>query len=97
MTDHYLLDLYNTEILERGIMGPANKFQASSVKQRLTMVQGSCRMYLERIYMTKEIIETVKHNTAQIARIAFTLEEILRLVKEDQERSRKYMEDRKDD
>ena len=42
--------------------------------------------------MTKEIIETVKHNTAQIARIAFTLEEILRLVKEDQERSKKYME-----
>ena len=32
--------------------------------------------------MTKEIIETVKHNTAQIARIAFTLEEILRLVKD---------------
>jgi len=24
VTDHYLLDLYNTEILERGIMGPAN-------------------------------------------------------------------------
>ena len=42
--------------------------------------------------MTKEIIETVKHNTAQIARIAFTLEEILRLVKADQERSRAYME-----
>lgn len=47
--------------------------------------------------MSKEIIETVKHNTAQIARIAFTLEEILRLVKEDQERSRKYMEDQKDE
>ena len=47
--------------------------------------------------MTKEIIETVKHNTAQIARIAFTLEEILRLVKEDQERSRKYMEEKKDE
>ena len=30
-------------------------------------------------------------------RIANALEEILRLVKEDQERSRKYMEDRKDD
>ena len=54
-------------------------------------------MYLERIYMSKEIIETVKHNTAQIARIAFTLEEILRLVKEDQERSRKYMEEKKDE
>ena len=47
--------------------------------------------------MSKEIIETVKHNTAQIARIAFTLEEILRLVKEDQEKSRKYMEERKND
>ena len=46
--------------------------------------------------MTKEIIETVKHNTAQIARIAFTLEEILRLVKADQERSKKYMEESKD-
>ena len=47
--------------------------------------------------MSKEIIETVKHNTAQIARIAFTLEEILRLIKEDQERSIKYMEEKKDD
>ena len=47
--------------------------------------------------MSKEIIETVKHNTAQIARIAFTLEEILRLVKEDQEISRKYMEEKKDE
>ncbi len=32
-----------------------------------------------------------------LIRIAEALEEILRLVKEDQERSRKYMEDRKDD
>ena len=47
--------------------------------------------------MSKEIIETVKHNPAQIARIAFTLEEILRLIKEDQERSIKYMEEKKDD
>ena len=30
-------------------------------------------------------------------RIAEALEEVLRLVKEDQERSRKYMEDKKDD
>jgi hypothetical protein len=30
-------------------------------------------------------------------RIASALEEILRLVKEDQERSQKYMEERKDD
>ena len=32
-----------------------------------------------------------------MVRIADALEEVLRLVKEDQERSRKYMEDRKDD
>ena len=32
-----------------------------------------------------------------LIRIANALEEILRLVKEDQERSRKYMEERKDD
>ena len=32
-----------------------------------------------------------------LIRIANALEEILRLVKEDQERSKKYMEDRKDD
>ena len=33
----------------------------------------------------------------QLKRIADAIEEILRLVKEDQARSRKYMEDRKDD
>ena len=33
----------------------------------------------------------------QLNRIADALEEVLRLVKEDQERSRKYMEDRKDE
>ena len=32
----------------------------------------------------------------QLNRIANALDEILRLVKEDQERSRKYIEDRKD-
>jgi len=32
-----------------------------------------------------------------LKRIADALEEILRLVKEDQERSRKYMEDQKDE
>tara|TARA_R110000744_G_scaffold264745_1_gene378976 strand:+ start:134 stop:280 length:147 start_codon:yes stop_codon:yes gene_type:complete len=32
-----------------------------------------------------------------MVRIADALEDVLRLVKEDQERSRKYMEDRKDD
>ena len=33
----------------------------------------------------------------QLNRIANALEEILRLVKEDQERSRKYMEEKKDE
>ncbi len=46
--------------------------------------------------MTKEIIETVKHNTAQIARIAFTLEEILRLVKKDQQETKERFEKRWD-
>ena len=36
-------------------------------------------------------------DTAQLKRIADALEEVLRLVKEDQERSRKYMEEKKDD
>jgi len=33
----------------------------------------------------------------QLNRIADALEEVIRMVKEDQERSRKYMEDRKDE
>ena len=36
-------------------------------------------------------------DTTQLKRIADALEEVLRLVKEDQERSKKYVEDRKDD
>ena len=36
-------------------------------------------------------------NDVNLKRIADALEEILRLVKEDQERSKKYMEDRKND
>ena len=38
------------------------------------------------------IVDAIKHNTAQQSRIADALEEILRLVKEDQERSRKGWE-----
>jgi len=63
------------------------KPQAASSKQRLTMVQGSCRMYIERYIMDNE----------QLKRIADALEEVLRLVKEDQERTRKYMEKQKDE
>ena len=44
-------------------------------------------MYLERYNMDNK----------QLKRIADAIEEILRLVKADQERSRKYMEDKKDE
>ena len=43
----------------------------------------------------EEFISTLINNN--LTRIAHCMEEVLRLVKEDQERSRKYMEDRKDD
>ena len=44
-------------------------------------------MYIERYIM----------DTTQLKRIADALEEVLRLVKEDQERTRKYMEKQKDE
>jgi len=44
-------------------------------------------MYLERYIMDNE----------QLKRIADALEEVLRLVKEDQERTKKYMEKQKDE
>ena len=44
-------------------------------------------MYIERYIMDNE----------QLKRIADAIEEILRMVKADQERTKKYMEDRKDD
>ena len=61
----------------------SNKPQASS----LTAGVGYDRMYLERNIMDNE----------QLKRIADAMEEILRLVKEDQDRSRKYMEEKKDE
>jgi len=51
---------------------------------------GTCYNYSNQRRNMSEASEELK-------RIATALEEILRLVKEDQERSRKYMEDRKDD
>jgi|TARA_R100001443_G_scaffold22129_5_gene34320 hypothetical protein len=39
----------------------------------------------------------IRGEVVQLRRIADALEEVIRMVKEDQERSRKYMEDRKDD
>ena len=57
-------------------------------------------MDLER-YIMNEGMENLREieelESQPLNRIASALEEILRLVKEDQERSRKYMEERKDD
>jgi hypothetical protein len=39
----------------------------------------------------------MSESSEELKRIAIALEEILRMVKEDQERSKKYMEDRKND
>ena len=39
----------------------------------------------------------MSESSEELKRIAAALEEILRLVKEDQERTKKYIEDRKDD
>ena len=44
----------------------------------------------QKVYGMTDVIHEVK-------RIADALEEVLRLVKEDQERSRKYMEEKKDE
>jgi len=42
------------------------------------------------------IVDAIKHNTAQQSRIADALEEILRLVKKDQEETRARFEERWD-
>jgi len=52
-------------------------------------------MYIERYNMEKITIDY--RVSEHMKRMADALEEILRLVKEDQERSRKYMEEKKDD
>ena len=39
----------------------------------------------------------MSESSEELKRIADALEEVLRLVKEDQERTKKYMEDRKDE
>ena len=52
------------------------------------MVQGSCRMYIERYIMDKKTKEITEAWSAahQLNRIADAMEEILRLVKADQEK-----------
>jgi hypothetical protein len=54
-------------------------------------------MYIERYIMEKETNGHLYILNDNIVRIANALEEILRLVKADQERSRKYMEEPKPD
>ena len=39
----------------------------------------------------------IRGEVVQLRRVADALEEIIRMVKEDQERSRKYMEEKKDE
>ena len=53
--------------------------------------------YPDKKTQTTITTERYTMDTTQLKRIADALEEVLRLVKEDQERSRKYMEERKDD
>ena len=55
-------------------------------------------MYLERYNMDNENKRNWTTGEAtQLMRIADALEEVIRMVKEDQERTRKYMEEKKDD
>ena len=61
------------------------ELQASSFKQRLTMAQGQCRMYLERNIMEHEL-----------KRIADALELVIQMVKKDQEETKERFEKRWD-
>ena len=55
-------------------------------------------MYIERYNMTKQWYEERGQELSNdLRRVADAMEEILRLVKVDQERSKKYMEERKPD
>jgi len=47
--------------------------------------------------MEKDKQKYANDNSYPLVRIADALEEVLRLVKEDQERSKKYMEEKKDE
>jgi len=81
------------------------KHQAASFKLQaasLTGTVGSCRMYLERNNMNKEIydLEQLVHKrtyrtgeVTQLRRIADSLDEILRLIKADQEQYKKKSKD----
>ena len=50
--------------------------------------------------LRNKLFNKIKHmseSSEELKRIANALETIIKMVKEDQERSKKYMEDRKDD
>ena len=61
------------------------------------MVQGSCRMYIEWYIMDKETNGHLYIANDNLKRIADALDTIIKMVKEDQERSKKYMEEKKDE
>jgi hypothetical protein len=56
---------------------------------------GSINMSDERYDGTNEQLKVLQ--ITELRRIADALDTVIKMVKEDQERSRKYMEDRKDD
>ena len=51
----------------------------------------------EQLHQESADSTNLLYSTVQLKRIADALEEVLRLVKEDQERTRKYMEKQKDE
>jgi hypothetical protein len=64
------------------------------------MVQGYCRMSIltntgENMSEYRE--KNIRGEVVQLRRIADTLDTIVAMIKADQERSQKYMEERKDD
>ena len=54
-------------------------------------------MYIERYIMEKEVNGHLYIANDNLKRIADALDTIIKMVKEDQERSRKYMEEKKDE
>jgi len=66
----------------------------------LTDIEGYCRINLERNIMDKDKYQTITDGLyiqqGSLNRIADALEEVLRLVKKDQDKTKKYLEDEKD-
>ena len=98
VTDHYLLDHIQAQlVLLYMALLISFKRQATS---SLTAGVGYDRMYLERNKHMSDKTNEEQLKVLQITelrRIADALDTVIKMVKEDQERSKKYMEDRKDD